>query len=170
MALPSQETLNRGGLIPGESSLDDDRASWAKGSSDISTSGAAIVGQSESDNDSGPGPEIMAADTLKGNDVYNAAGDNLGEIEAIMLDVQAGRIAYVVLSFGGFLGFGEKLFAIPWQLLTLDTDRECFVLNVDKERLEKAPGFDKDHWPSMADFDWAQDIHTYYGTRPYWRG
>jgi hypothetical protein len=85
-----------------------------------------------------------------------------------MIDVPSGRVAYAVLSSGGFLGIGDKLFAIPWQALTLDTDNECFVLDVDKERLENAPGFDKDHWPSMADQRWASDLHTYYGTRPYW--
>jgi len=119
--------------------------------------------------DSGPGPEVMAADTLKGNDVVNAAGEDLGDIEAIMLDVQSGRVAYAVLSFGGFLGMGGKFFAIPWQALTLDTERKCFVLNIEKDRLDTAPGFDKDHWPSMADETWANSIHTYYGTDPYWR-
>ena len=88
---------------------------------------------------------------------------------AIMLDVERGRIAYAVLSVGGFLGLGDKLFAVPWSALKLDTDRSCFVLNVDKERLENAPGFDKDRWPSMADEQWATEIHSYYGSRPYWQ-
>ena len=116
----------------------------------------------------GPGPYVMAADTLEGTDVVNSAGEDLGDITAIMLDVPSGRIAYAVLSFGGFLGMGDKLFAIPWQALTLDADNKCFILNVPKERLENAPGFDKDQWPSMADAQWAHDIHSYYGVRPYW--
>lgn len=117
---------------------------------------------------SGPGPSVMDADTLIGNDVVNAENDKLGTIEAIMLDVGRGRVAYAVLGFGGFLGIGEKLFAVPWQALILDADRKCFVLNVPKDRLERAPGFDKDHWPSMADERWATEIHDYYGTRLYW--
>lgn len=117
---------------------------------------------------SGPGPSVMDADTLIGNDVVNAENDKLGTIEAIMLDVGRGRVAYAVLGFGGFLGIGEKLFAVPWQALILDADRKCFVLNVPKDRLERAPGFDKDHWPSMADERWATEIHEYYGTRLYW--
>lgn len=117
---------------------------------------------------SGPGPSVMDADTLIGNDVVNAENDKLGTIEAIMLDVGRGRVAYAVLAFGGFLGIGEKLFAVPWQALILDADRKCFVLNVPKDRLERAPGFDKDHWPSMADERWATEIHDYYGTRLYW--
>src|SRR5438477_3471387 len=130
-------------------------------------SGAAIVGGRDEPHD-GPGPEVMSADTLQGDSVINTKGEDLGNIEEIMIDVQRGRIAYAVLSSGGFLGIGDKLFAIPWRALTLDADRKCFVLNIDKERLEKAPGFDKDHWPSMADTRWATDVHTYYGQRPYW--
>ena len=116
----------------------------------------------------GPGPLIMAADTLTGDSVENSAGEDLGEIKAIMLDVPRGRIAYAVLSYGGFLGVGDKLFAVPWQALTLNADRECFVLDIEADRLKNAPGFDKDHWPSMADPNWANDIHSYYGYTPYW--
>ncbi len=116
----------------------------------------------------GPGPEIMAAATLTGNDVVNAAGEDLGEIEHIMLDVPRGRIAYAVLSFGGFLGMGEKLFAIPWNALKLDVTNKCFILNASVEQLQSAPGFDKGQWPSMADQKWARDIHSYYSSPPYW--
>ncbi len=114
----------------------------------------------------GPGPALMGADTLIGNDVYNQAGDTLGDIKEIMLDMRTGRVAYAVLSFGGFLSMGEKLFAVPWSALTLDTVTKSFKLNVSKDRLESAPGFDKDKWPNMADPTWAQSIHAYYGTTP----
>lgn len=115
----------------------------------------------------GPGPHLMGADTLNGNDVYNHKDEDLGEIKEIMLDVGTGRICYAVLSFGGFMGMGEKLFAVPWGALTLDTQHKRFVLKVDKAQLEHAPGFDKNHWPDMADTHWAQGIHSYYGTKPY---
>jgi len=115
----------------------------------------------------GPGPELMGAETLVGNDVFNQKGEKLGDIKEVMLDMRSGRVAYAVLSFGGFLGVGEKLFAVPWTALTLDTATHNFTLNVDKDRLKTAPGFDKDHWPNMADATWAQSIHTYYGTKPY---
>jgi hypothetical protein len=85
-----------------------------------------------------------------------------------MLDVGSGRVAYAVLSSGGFLGIGDKLLAIPWHALTLDTGRKCFVLNMTAERVKNAPGFDKDHWPSMADQTWATSVHQYYGSEPYW--
>jgi hypothetical protein len=84
-----------------------------------------------------------------------------------MLDVVSGRIAYAVLSFDGFLGLGCKLFAIPWAALTLDAvDRE-FVLHVSREKLERAEGFDKEHWPSMADPQWGARLHAYYEVPPY---
>jgi sporulation protein YlmC with PRC-barrel domain len=114
----------------------------------------------------GPGPDLMGADTLIGNDVYNHNEEDLGDIKEIMLDVRSGRVSYAVLSFGGFLGMGEKLFAVPWNALTLDTVNKRFVLNVEKERLENAPGFDKDNWPNMADKSWATEIHSFYGTKP----
>ncbi|CAB5516609.1 PRC-barrel domain-containing protein [Achromobacter anxifer] len=117
---------------------------------------------------SGPGPEVMAADTLEGNDVVNGAGEGLGFIKDIMIDVPRGRVAYAVLSRGGILGMGDKLYAIPWSALTLDTDNKRFILNVDKEVLKNAPGFDKDDWPRMADETWATSLHKYYNQDPYW--
>ena len=114
----------------------------------------------------GPGPELMGADTLVGNDVYNQKGEKLGDIKEIMLDMRSGQVAYAVLSLGGFLGIGEKLFAVPWSALTLDTENKRFVLSVDKDRLEKAPGFDRNKWPNMADPSWEQGIQSFYGTKP----
>lgn len=115
----------------------------------------------------GPGPRLMGAETLVGNDVFNKDGDSLGDIKEIMLDMRTGRIGYAVLSFGGFFGMGEKLFAVPWTALSLDTEYKRFVLDVDKDRLKSAPGFDKKIWPDMADETWSQGIHSYYGTTPY---
>lgn len=115
----------------------------------------------------GPGPDLMGADTLVGNDVYNHKGEDLGDIKEIMLDMRSGKVGYAVLSFGGFLGMGEKLFAVPWSALKLDTKNKRFELNVEKDRLQDAPGFDKDKWPNMADQSWENEIHSYYGTKPY---
>ena len=115
-------------------------------------------------NDHGPGPAIMGADTLLGNDVYNTAEEDLGDIKELMIEMSTGRVEYAVLSFGGFLGMGDKLFAVPWAALKLDTGNHRFVLDIDKETLKGAPGFDKDHWPSMADQTWATSVHQFYGT------
>ena len=111
----------------------------------------------------GLGPRLMTASTLTGDRVVNRAGENLGKIEDIMLDTAKGTISYAVLSFGGILGLGDKLFAIPWDALELDPANKEFVLDVAKERLENAPGFDKDHWPDMADTTWTNEIRSFYG-------
>lgn len=113
-------------------------------------------------------PDVLSAKSLVGDRVVNRTGEELGKIEELMIDLSRGNVAYAVLSFGGFLGMGDKLFAIPFQALKLDADHECFVLDVDKEKLKNAPGFDKDHWPSTADRTWGSQIHSYYGYRPYW--
>jgi sporulation protein YlmC with PRC-barrel domain len=111
---------------------------------------------------------LLSATTIIGDDVKNSAGEDLGRLEDVMLDVNDGRISYGVLTFGGFLGMGNKLFAIPWSALVLNTEEKCFYLNIDKEQLENAPGFDKDHWPNMADHEWGRTVYDYYGVDPYW--
>lgn len=123
-----------------------------------------ILGIYKTSSKDGPGPALMGAGTLIGDDVYNRQEEDLGDIKEIMLDMRTGKIAYAVLSFGGILGMGEKLFAVPWQSLTLDTTNERFILDVEKARLESAPGFDKDHWPDMTSADWSNEINTFYGT------
>ena len=117
-----------------------------------------------SDDESGPGPRLMGADTLIGEDVYNRQDEDLGDIKEIMLDMQTGQVAYAVLSFGGWLGMGDKLFAVPWQALELDTANKRFILDVSKEHLKNAPGFDKDAWPDMASTEFSTQIHGFYGT------
>jgi len=118
------------------------------------------------DGSNGPGPALMGADTLLGNDVYNRDDEDLGDIEEFMIDMASGKIAYAVLSFGGVMGLGDKLFAVPWAALTLDTVNKRFTLDVPKERLSEAPGFDKSNWPAMSDKTWAGGVHKFYGT-PY---
>ncbi len=112
--------------------------------------------------------QLLPASTIEGTAVQNAAGEDLGEINELMIDMEQGRIAYAVLSFGGFLGMGDKLFALPWESLTIGPDGDVFILNVPREKLDNAPGFDKDNWPDMADISWRDSVHTYYGYKPYW--
>lgn len=109
------------------------------------------------------GALMLSSNTLVGNEVCNRGHESVGDIKDFMLDTTSGKIEYAVLSFGSFLGMGEKLFAVPFRALTLDTENKRFVLDVDKQSLKDAPGFDKDHWPDMADQIWARSIHTYYG-------
>ncbi|HTS32035.1 MAG TPA: PRC-barrel domain-containing protein [Bryobacteraceae bacterium] len=111
---------------------------------------------------------VLSASTLEGDKVENQAGEDVGKIDEIMIDIPSGKVAYAVLSFGGVLGMGGKLFAVPWSALTVDQDNKCFILDVDKQTLETAPGFDKNHWPDMADRTWGSQIYRHYGAEPYW--
>jgi len=103
-----------------------------------------------------------------GKKVVSANNESLGEIKDIVVDANSGRILYGVLEFGGFLGMGDKLFAIPWQSLELAGDDKAFSLNVDKDRLKAAPGFDKKQWPDFADEQWATTTYKFYNVTPYW--
>jgi hypothetical protein len=106
--------------------------------------------------------------SLIGAKVVNGEGKDLGTVEDLVIDSRDDRVAYAILSFGGFLGMGNKNFAIPWQALGFDVDNKVAVLNIDQDRLKNAPGFDKDNWPDMTDRTWASQIHTHYGYTPYW--
>ena len=107
-------------------------------------------------------PQYLSASTLTGDNIVNPQGESLGDLKDIMLDTQTGEIAYAVLSYGGVLGMGDKLFAVPWKALTIDGGNKNLVLNVSKERLKNAPGFDKDHWPNFADASFGETIRGYY--------
>ena len=120
------------------------------------------------DTKDGPGPQLMTAATLTGDTIYNRSGEELGKLDEVMLDIDGGRIAYGVMKSGGFLGLGGKLFAIPWTALELDTTRHALVMDAPKERFENAPGFDKGHWPSMADAQWHRDVHAHYHAPGFW--
>lgn len=106
--------------------------------------------------------KLMSCNTLLGLKVINPAGENLGKIEEIMINIDTGHIGYAVLSHGGVVGFGDKLFAVPWGLLRLDQQKKCFITNIDKDVLDRAPGFDRNHWPDAADPYWEKSLHDYY--------
>ncbi len=89
----------------------------------------------------------------------NFNGEDLGTIKDLMINLDSGRVAYAVLSFGGVLGFGNKLFAVPFKALQLVPEEQCLKLDVDEQRLERAHGFDPDNWPDMADQSWQTEVH-----------
>ena len=111
----------------------------------------------------------LSATSLIGDKVHNAEGERLGTLKDIMLDVGSGRVAYAVLDFGGFLGMGNKLFAIPFGAFRVDEDEHALILSADKEVLANAEGFDKDNWPDTTDPEWGRRIHDFYGQTPYWQ-
>ncbi len=106
---------------------------------------------------------VLSASSLEGDKVKNAQGEDLGNVKDIMINTERGQVQYYVLSFGGVLGMGDKLFAIPPQAIAVDTQEECLILNVDKDTLENAPGFDKDNWPNMADEAFRDEVYAHYG-------
>jgi uncharacterized protein YrrD len=106
---------------------------------------------------------VVSASTMRGNAVESLKGEDLGKIEEIMIDSTSGRVVCAVLSFGGFLGMGDKLFAVPWAALRLRKDHDGFILNADQKVLEAAPGFDKSNWPDFSDPAWSRGIHAHYG-------
>ncbi|GAB3279041.1 PRC-barrel domain-containing protein [Parahaliea aestuarii] len=108
------------------------------------------------------GAMLLSADTITGDEVCNMQGEKLGKIQDLMLDISEGKIRYAVLASGGFLGMGDRLFAIPWKALKADKENHRFILDVAIERLKNAPGFDKDKWPNMADTTWNSTVESYY--------
>jgi sporulation protein YlmC with PRC-barrel domain len=105
----------------------------------------------------------LTASSIIGDKVYNRHDEKLGDIKDIMIDLEEGKVHYIVVEYGGFLGIGEKYFAIPFALMEVDENKKAFILDQSKEVLERAPGFDKDHWPET-------NSHEMQETYSYWAG
>jgi sporulation protein YlmC with PRC-barrel domain len=105
---------------------------------------------------------VLSAGKLSGAQVRNAVGEDLGRLEEVMFDIESGQALYGIISFGGFLGFGNKLFAVPWRALAYNERTGEFLLKTDRRRMEQAPGFDPDHWPDMANPDWDARVQEFY--------
>lgn len=113
-------------------------------------------------------PNLLSMGTLSGDKVISPHEEELGKIEDFVIDIRPGQVAYIILSFVGALGVGDRFFAVPWNALELNTDKHAFVLNIDKDVLKSAPGFDRNSWPNMSSRDWGERIYAYYGQKPYW--
>lgn len=111
---------------------------------------------------------LIAADKVEGTTVYNTSGDKLGTIETVMIDKRSGKVAYAVMSFGGFLGIGEEYHPLPWDMLKYDTSQEGYRVNLDKSTLENAPTVRRDEKVDWADETWGRRVHDHYGVTPYW--
>ena len=107
--------------------------------------------------------QYLSSTSLVGTTVRNREGETLGDLKDLMVDLTNGRVEYAVLDFGGFLGIGNKLFAVPLEAFRPDTVEEQLVLDIDKARLENAPGFDSDNWPNAADDSFTEQVYAYYG-------
>lgn len=112
--------------------------------------------------------KISRASKIIGSSVKNPAGDSLGDIKELVINPESGQIVYAVVSYGGVMGMGDKLFAVPWKAFTWIQDKEYYTVNVDKSTLANAPGFDKNQWPESS-IHWDQqreEIHKFYRVTP----
>ena len=110
---------------------------------------------------------LIGSDKVQGTSVYGVDGKKIGQVERVMLDKMSGKVAYAVLSFGGFLGIGEDYYPTPWSNLTYDTRLGGYRVNLSKDQLEKAPKYRKG-----SDWSWNREndtrVYDYYGAAPYW--
>ena len=113
---------------------------------------------------------VVSASKIIGEAEVNRQNEDLGKIHELVIDAKDGRLVYAVLSFGGFLGMGNKLFALPWKAFEFAKTENKLILNVDKEKLKNAPGFEKDDkWPDFTDTLWGESIYNYYNYVPPWK-
>jgi len=112
--------------------------------------------------------DLISADKVEGTNVYSPAKEKLGHIENLMIDKQSGKVAYAIMSFGGFLGVGERLHPLPWSILKYDRSQGGYVVNLDKRTLEGAPQYEPAAPPNYADTGWGTQVHSYYKVPPYW--
>ncbi len=110
---------------------------------------------------------LIASDKVEGTTVYGPNGESVGEIERVMIDKITGKVAYAVMSFGGFMGIGEDYYPVPWSTLSYDTNLGGYRTNITKEQLDRAPKYSQ-----STGWNWSRDndrrIYDYYRTPPYW--
>jgi len=112
---------------------------------------------------------LISSEKVEGTAVRRSDGDKVGTIDSVMLDKHTGRIAYAVMSFGGFLGMGEEYYALPWSALRYNEDLDAYELNVSDEQLRNAPLASTDFFDTgVADRQWEDNIHRHYRAAPYW--
>jgi hypothetical protein len=112
--------------------------------------------------------DLISSEKVEGTAVMNRQGEKLGSIESVMIEKRSGRVAYAVMSFGGFLGIGDQHHPVPWSSLTYDTNVGGYVIDADRARLQGAPVYTGSETPNWSDRKWGQRVHQYYGARPYW--
>ncbi len=120
-----------------------------------------MTGENQLGSDANSPVRVLTATSIIGDKVENTKGEKIGNIKDIMLNVHDGSVEYLVIEFGGFLGIGEKLFAVPFSALRLNSKKRDFILDVEKKFLETAPGFNKDHWPETNSH--YSDVNVYWG-------
>ena len=111
---------------------------------------------------------LIGSDKVEGTTVNDRSGNKLGTVERVMIDKHTGKVAYAVMSFGGFLGIGERYHPLPWAVLDFDPRQNAYVVDLDKRKLEGAPTLEREDRRDLADEAYGREVHDYYGVRPFW--
>jgi hypothetical protein len=122
---------------------------------DADATGSSSVATDETD-------RLIASNKVEGTAVYNRQGERLGEVYNFMVDKRSGRVEYAVMSFGGFLGLGQSYHPLPWRVLTYDTGKGGYVVDLDRDRLRGAPSYSSSEAPDWSDQSWSARIDSYY--------
>jgi hypothetical protein len=111
--------------------------------------------------------QLHLGSSIIGSNLKNPQGKDLGKVKDLVVNADDNRVVYAVVSFGGVLGVGEKLFAVPLSALKRAAEANTFILEIDQERLQNAPEFNQHNWPQMTDSQWITSVYTFYGLQPY---
>ena len=120
------------------------------------------------DDTTNPSGKLIAAHKVQGASVYSTTLEKLGTVEDLMIDKASGRIAYAVLSFGGFLGIGDRYYPLPWEKLDYNSELDGYVVDIDRETLEGAPSYSDTKMAAWDDETWGHDVYAHYGLPPFW--
>jgi PRC-barrel domain len=112
--------------------------------------------------------ELISSRRVEGTPVYNRRDEKLGNIHSVMIEKRSGKVAYAVMSFGGLLGFAERVHPIPWEMLTYDVDRDGYVVDLSRDILKNAPAMNLDEADRPYDRNYDEEISSYYGRMPWW--
>jgi len=126
------------------------------------------AGTQRTELDSQETASLIGSDKVEGTPVYRPKGERVGQIERVMIDKMSGKVAYAVMSFGGFMGIGEDYYPLPWSLLTFDPNLGGYVIDLTQEQLKGAPKYSKHETWDWSDHERGKKIYNYYGEPPYW--
>ncbi|HEY9552274.1 PRC-barrel domain-containing protein [Allosphingosinicella sp.] len=112
--------------------------------------------------------ELISSRRVEGTPVYNRKDERLGAIHSVMIEKKSGKVAYAVLSFGGFLGMKEHVHPVPWEMLTYDVDMDAYLVDLTRDQLKNAPTLGLDEADRPRDRQYDEEVSGYYGTMPWW--
>jgi sporulation protein YlmC with PRC-barrel domain len=120
------------------------------------------------DDTTNPSGRLIAAKQVQNATVYNTALEKLGTIEDVMIDKETGRVAYAILSHGGFLGIGDQYYPLPWEKLHYDLEMGGYIVDISQDVLQGAPSYTDEATAAWHDDDWGRSIYAHYGVEPFW--